>query len=62
MDLRCYLLLLPTSTGSVSLSLPDMQLAQSWSIADVAELLGATEGMYGLLILCIIKIGHKNYI
>ena len=43
-NLRCYIFLHPTSSGFVSLRLPDMQLQMSWRMSEVTELLGSAEG------------------
>lgn len=42
-NLRCYIFLHPTSSGFVSLRLPDMQLQMSWRMSEVTELLGSAE-------------------
>ena len=47
LDLRCFLLLLPTNTGVVVLELPDLQLERTWKVLQLAEAL-STEGGVGL--------------
>lgn len=39
LDLRCFLLLLPTRTGTVVLELPDLQLERTWKVSELTDAL-----------------------
>lgn len=43
LDLRCFLLLLPTHTGTVVLELPDLQLERTWKVSELSDAL-STQG------------------
>ena len=49
-NLRCYLLLVPSRSGHVTLDLPSLPLTKSWPVDEIAELLGCAEGELDLCV------------
>ena len=49
-NLRCYLMLVPSRSGHVTLDLPSLHLTKSWPVDEIAELLGCAEGEMNLCV------------